>query len=510
MHGGPAFSSNAADPHRQLSAGTFCKFSIDATRVAPDTGDYYDGIATALPYPAEGATAISRAAGSRHLRNFSAFTASSTPTLGELSSVVQATYVTPNLMYCKSPRFAGTLIDKRATLRVHVTLNRDFHDVGALSLSNSTFVLYDPREARVNHMHRTGGPLNGSTYVIITGKLFSDFTLRELPGRHHLLRCRFGWAGLTMATWQDEQTVSCYSPRVYGTGHRQSVEVDLTFNGQDYIEGAALPFVYYPRDTYQVEGSCLDEHHAETSGSCLNNHTGVAVALLQPYGGPAGGGTTVVVMGHHFAVRGPSIECQFGNLSRVSATFLNESAITCVSPPSPHVLGSFEDYALEVTLNGESNFLTDSRIPFVYYNHNETLAVSAIYPQAGPKSGGNSITVYGAGFRVLGGNLRYTCPEDEVRVQECKPPPLAEETNRGLQCVFGDLPAVHAYLRHSGNASRESTELVCRLPALPDAELLRHGKELDEPLDVCVEVTLNGNRSQATSNCVKKITYYDM
>ena len=142
MHGGPALGNSSADPHRQLSAGTYCKFSVDAKRVAPYSGDYYDGVATALPYPAEGAAARSRAASNWHLRNFSAFTTSSTPTLGDLSSVVQATYVTPNLMYCQSPRFGGTLNDKRAALRVHVTLNSDFHDVRALSHSNSSFILY--------------------------------------------------------------------------------------------------------------------------------------------------------------------------------------------------------------------------------------------------------------------------------------------------------------------------------------------------------------------------------
>ena len=34
------------------------------------------------------------------------------------------------------------------------------------------------------------------------------------------------------------------------------------------------------------------------------------------------------------------------------------------------------------------------------------------------------------------------------------------------------------------------------------------GLDLDEPMAVCVEVTLNGNASQATGNCVN-FTYYD-
>ena len=96
------------------------------------------------------------------------------------------------------------------------------------------------------------------------------------------------------------------------------------------------------------------------------NFTGIAVSELQPFGGPRQGGTQVVIFGRLFAVQGPSILCKFGNLSMVAATFLSDTALRCEAPPNPHVRGAFEDHALEVTLNGEPNFLTASRVPFVY------------------------------------------------------------------------------------------------------------------------------------------------
>jgi len=388
--------------------------------------------------------------------------------------------------------------------------------------------------------------------------------LRSLPGRDHLLQCRFGFAGQTPATWYDSLRVACFSPRIYGMGHRQTISVDLTYNGQDFLEGPKPTFTYSPLDAYSIEGDCRDPFGKSTIGSCLNNFTGVAVRDLQPFGGPSNGGTHIIVIGRLFAVQGPSILCKFGNLTMGPATFLNVSALRCIAPPNPYVLGGFEDHHLEVTLNGEPNFLTDSRVPFVYYNHNVTVGVSAIYPMAGPKTGGNTITVYGSGFRVLGGKLVRTCPGLNMSTPSSRglaseelygeyrtegslsraarkgvgdsrvcSTPLLEGTNRGLQCLFGSLPPVHAYLLRVDaldpttplapdaeiDDDRVGTALICELPPLPHDVPVPHTSHVPgdtqrgllpgTPYSVCVEVTLNGNRSQATDNCVE-FTYYDV
>lgn len=174
--------------------------------------------------------------------------------------------------------------------------------------------------------------------------------------------------------------------------------------------------------------------------------------------------------------------------------------------------------------------------------------------QAVPKHGGNILTVYGSGFRVLGGHLRYTgckavvdghleagdwgssgasgdasgelggdggsgdseaasVSEVTTAVANCTAPPLTESVNEGLQCLFDGFPAVHAY--HMADAEREASsdprvadKITCRVPPVTEADLARHGLKPDEPLVVCVEVTLNGDRLQATDNCVT-LTYYD-
>lgn len=571
QHGSPSLpkANGVVDAHRRIDAGVFCKFSLDAVRGfrGQDFGcvnpaePQYDGLLEASPYPSEGQQALSHAASNSHLRNYSCFTKSTTPSLGKITSVVQGTLVDSGHIYCSSPPFAGVLRDNRALMRVHVTLNGDFHDLAHLSNSNATYIVYDPREARIHTLERTGGPLNGSTFIIIKGKLFYDFTLRDSSGQpwagtEHHLQCRFGFAGITPATWYDRQHVACYSPRIYGYGHRQRVGVDITFNGQDFLEGPNPSFIYSPRDAYSIDGPCRDKFGAAAPGTCLNNFTGIAVSELQPFGGPSNGATQVVILGRLFAVQGPSILCKFGNLTMNAATYLNETAITCESPPNPHVHGSFEDHFLEVTLNGEANFLTESKVPFVYYNHNATLAVSEIYPRAGPKAGGNTITVYGSGFRVLGGKLASPCAglnmSNQLTSEQlygdartegsmsravdknlgdsrvCLAPRL-EGTNRGLQCLFGNLPPVHAYLLELDGSEptspldpavkkadpRVGTALICELPPLPP-EMPKPHVPLDNdrgllpgsPYSVCVEITLNGNRTQATDNCVE-FTYYD-
>jgi len=567
----------SAYPHRRIDHGTFCKFSLTAD--SPMLVDFactdaqctegtesYIGIVSDAIAPLEGEMALMDAASESHLRNFSTFTTSSTPSLGRWSSVVRATFVNPYLMRCEAPAFHGTLTNNRVTLDVRVVLNGDFHDLNAISNSNATYTLYDPYEARVNFMDRTGGPLGGNTSVYIRGKLIADYTSRALAdttfaGREHLLRCRFGWVGETLATFVDEHTVKCVSPPIniseahprldfLGSGHADDVPVDLTFNGQDYLKGRDLRFIYSPLDDYKVNSSCLNQFGQVIDGTCENSYVGIAVVWLQPMGGPSEGGTKVVITGQHFAVRSVhSIQCAFGGLPRVNATFVNDSAVLCVSPPAPEVNATFEDFHLDVTLNAETNFLTNSRVPFVYYNHTATLSVASLYPQAGDKRGGNIITLTGTGFRVLGGINTKNCMSLSRTVNTteqlegpriCRAEPEDESTNRGLQCIFGNAPPVKAYqvlpAAHMtpeeayrqptthGEAHAEEvhahapgdmrtphqvvTQITCEAPPLPVEELTAAGLTPDDIFPVCVEVTLNGNQTQATRDCVQ-FTYYD-
>ena len=109
---------------------------------------------------------------------------------------------------------------------------------------------------------------------------------------------------------------------------------------------------------------------------------------------------------------------------------------------------------------------------------------------------------------------------------------MLEGTNRGLQCLFGDLPAVHAYMIRLDGAkpttpllpgaaspaddkSAGGTALICESPRLPPEAIASYIPGENKrallpgaPFSVCLEVTLNGNRTQGTDNCVE-FTYYD-
>ena len=572
LHGSSNFAAdNFPDALRSVDHGVFCKFSFDAPRATRDdvcTDPFpYQGMIRAghSAMPREGEAAVSRSVNGRHLQGASCFTRSTTPSLGRMSSVMQATFLDSGRMLCEAPAFTGVMRNNHGLLRVHVTLNGDFHEVNSLSSSNVTYTIYDPREARIQSLSRIGGPMEGGTYLIARGKLLFDLSSVSRPDYAHHLRCRFGTAGAneTLATLLSENAVACYSPAVHGFGHRHSVSVAVTLNGQDYLTSRNLEFLYSPLDAYQLTGDCLNAVGQIVGGVCNNNFSGIAVSELQPFGGPSSGNTYVIVTGRLFQVQGPSIMCKFGNMSMVDATFLNHTAIACISPPNPNATGSFEDHFVEVTLNGEQNFLTNSRVPFVYYNHNATVAVSQIYPQAGPKAGGNIITVYGSGFRTLGGELKRPCDGNwtngtatsELAYGEARTEgslsrdlekvvgdsrtcaePVGEGTNRGLQCLFGNLPAVHAYLLRVRGTDplrplaagvpmeddpRVGTALICQLPALTEVSAAMDVPNVDwlqgqrnsplpgEPKSVCLEVTLNGDRLQGTRNCIE-FTYYDV
>ena len=62
------------------------------------------------------------------------------------------------------------------------------------------------------------------------------------------------------------------------------------------------------------------------------------------------------------------------------------------------------------------------------------LSVRWLYPVAGPKQGGTDVTVYGTGFKSLGLDI-LTLPGLDAG---------SASSQRGLKCLFGDLPMVDA------------------------------------------------------------------
>jgi hypothetical protein len=133
------------------------------------------------------------------------------------------------------------------------------------------------------------------------------------------------------------------------------------------------------------------------------------------------------------------------------------------------------------------NGWTSSGVIFSYYG-GWGLRVSRIYPRGGPSGGGTAVTVWGVGFRDLGGANHST---------------LHSTGESGLYCRFGEsklVPATVLGLIGRGGAAQQ---LACRSPALP-------------PTDTCttaiVRVTTNGDNpagGAALSADAVGFTYYD-
>ena len=176
--------------------------------------------------------------------------------------------------------------------------------------------------------------------------------------------------------------------------------------------------------------------------------------LVEPWGGPADGGTAVSIVGDALLSMGPRPLCRFGyvevpavvgglNGSRAMLTsplptrvVLHDTRapriaavqtgrlITCVSPPG-HAFGS-RFVRLSVSLNG-----IDFSVQTLNFRYTD-FGVSTVRPPGGPLAGGTAVVVRGRSFSTFGG-LRCVFGERSV------PATLVEP--RALRC---DAPAADA------------------------------------------------------------------
>jgi hypothetical protein len=112
------------------------------------------------------------------------------------------------------------------------------------------------------------------------------------------------------------------------------------------------------------------------------------VSTIAPNSGPTAGGTSVAILGNHFAT-GATV--QIGGNDATSIKVVNDTTITAVTPAG--TAG-----AADVTVknpNGQSGTLTGG---FTYGSSSNALALLAVNPNIGNTSGGESVTLIGANF----------------------------------------------------------------------------------------------------------------
>ena len=333
-------------------------------------------------------------------------------------------------------------------------------------------------------------------------------------------------SGLTCLSWETELdarhtfTPANFPDAGLGGGHSQCRAPGGLRNGRPWC------YVATNSSSAEWEACSIGEPRAPVS------FRGAVLESIQPFGGPAEGGTLVTISGRNLdrlaagpgstaayrATLAPTL-CNFGNGSsdaaplggpargvrdgagagslpwHVRATILSSTQVVCRTPPAPVAPHTLLSAAVDVSLSGQLADLGSSGLAFSYYSGDDSyLNLTSIYPIAGHKEGGSVVTLYGTGFDTLG------------------------EPGAGLSCLFGSAAAVEAATLHpigsvaavaalgleeSDPIAPLAAAITCVAPAY-----LEDGMQCDSPKRVCVMVTLNGDRNQNTSDCVP-FTYFD-
>ena len=318
---------------------------------------------------------------------------------------------------CQTPPFQNFGdVGTDANVSIEITLNGNPSERTASGL---TFSFYREDRHLLPKLHAVqpfGGPASGGTLLTIYGSLLRKLTSFGGP------TCRFGSAAentttpatvMQRATTGDGQMVLCVAPPLPGDRERRDVSLNVAQNGDDYLR-RALRFRYYPLDKLVVQ-------------------------RLQPSGGPAAGGTDVLLSGRRIGMTRGGLQCSFGE-TWVHATSVTEDSVRCVSPARSNLTENVTTYpwvheAVRVTVNDDRSAASHSAQPFTYFEPEMVLAVSSIYPRSGDSDGGNAITVYGRGFRDLGG-VRCRFGVAAPVLAEAPPPPPSPRPAPGRD---GDL-----------------------------------------------------------------------
>ena len=325
--------------------------------------------------------------------------------------VVVASLKSTEQIICMTPpydRFEDHQQAMIAEVPVDITLNGNLDELTESGL-NFTFYREDVHTLPKLHAVKPyGGPSIGGTLLTIFASNLITLTKLGTP------LCRFGSEAenttvpaTIVVTTDGNQLVHCTSPLLPGEMANRDVSLNVAQNGHDYTR-RSLRFRYYALEKFEL-------------------HT------LHPSGGPSSGGTQVLITGRHIGVSRGGLQCGFGS-SWVTASSVDEHSLRCAAPAKPINVNSTSKYAsvdVHITVNDDQTAVALSSRPFTYFEPNITLAISNIYPQAGSIAGGTWITVYGSGFRDLGGVFCRFGVSAPVRAV-APPPPLPPSPAPGI------------------------------------------------------------------------------
>ena len=224
----------------------------------------------------------------------------------------------------------------------------------------------------------------------------------------------------------------------------------------------------------------------------------LALSAVAPAGGPAAGGTQVVLRGHGFRSRavlrdlGSLMQCDFGG-QQVTGRLVGEpgpagAVLQCVAP-AVLVAGSI---SVRLSLDGGSAWLP-GEAHYLYYDEP---VVRGLDPRGGSSAGGTTVTVIGAGFGPYTRHLGEQIALCQFGSDRADPPTHAEDSL--LKPRLFDSPLRPHYPRHVATPATilDQSTVRCRVPAATTVG------------DLAVEISLNG-RDFSRSAPGARFVYYD-
>ena len=260
-----------------------------------------------------------------------------------VTMTVKATFVNASLITCLPP---PTMTPGEAFVEVQ------FHS--SYTTTNAKQILFYQAPTVHQVTPRSGSRLGGDLVTV------SGYNFIENPG----LCCYFGRFNKTKSTakWLSSTSVQCQTPAVATAG---DVFVQVSING------------------LQMPGN--DDGRGNTASFTFMGE--LRFSSITPTFGTSEGNTIVSISGTNFYHNG-EFHCLF-DMQKSQATYVNDSLITCVAPPS----GGIGSVTLRVAINGV--VASNSTATFLYVT---VPAVSRVEPSWSPTNGGTRITVHGSAF----------------------------------------------------------------------------------------------------------------
>ena len=205
------------------------------------------------------------------------------------------------------------------------------------------------------------GPESGGTRIHMTGVRFSNLSS---PSE---FKCRFTSLDLTMrpkyipAIYENATSIICPSPGGWSSGSKVNIEV--TFNGEEYTN-SSMTFYFY------------------------------SIISASPRSGPSDGTAGILTIEGSGFKNSDLIFCSFDQ-TRYKPLEVTWNAIKCKIPKAKNGDDFFGTVPLEVTINGIDWYRFDGG--FHYYPQ---INVTDFYPKTGPAKGNAVIKFFGYNFRA--------------------------------------------------------------------------------------------------------------